>query len=166
MTYLSPHFSLEELIFSDTAKRMGIDNDAPLEVVANLKRAASNLERVRQLLNNNAIRINSGYRCEALERKICSKAFYAWCDRLKITANDKAWSDYFITKQHPTGNAIDFTSPYGPPSQLMRIIKGSGIMYDQLIQEFGDDGWVHISFSDHPRMQTLIIDAKGTRNFT
>lgn len=163
MTQLSHHFSLEEMIFSDTAIRAGIDNAAPLEVVSNLKRTANGLERVRQLLNNNAIRVSSGYRCEALERKLCTKAFHGWCDRRKITANDIAWADYFITKQHPSGNAVDFTSPYGSPEALVYVIRNSGIEYDQLILEFGS--WVHISFSDHPRRQVLCIDARGTRAY-
>ena len=163
MTQLSPHFSLEEMCFSDTATRAGINNDAPLEVVSNLKRTANGLERVRQVLNNNAIRVSSGYRCEALERKICADAFYAWCDRRKVTANDKAWADYFITKQHPSGNAVDFTSPYGSPEALVRVIRNSGIEYDQLLLEF--NSWVHISFSDTPRHQVLVIDKFGTRNF-
>lgn len=163
MTQLSPHFSLEEFTFSDTATRSGINNDAPLEVVQNLKRTANGLERVRQLLNNNAIRVSSGYRCEALERKICADAFHAWCDRRKVTANDKAWADYFITKQHPSGNAVDFTSPYGAPVQIVQAIKASSIEFDQLLLEF--NSWVHISFSDSPRSQVLVIDKFGTRPF-
>lgn len=142
MTQLSPHFTLEEMCFSDTAKRLGIDNDAPLDVVANLKRTANGLERVRQLLNNNAIKINSGYRCKKLNEAVHGQ----------------------VHSQHLTGQAADFTSPYGPPAQLVQAIRASGIEYDQLICEF--NSWVHISFSDHPRRQTLTIDKFGVRNFT
>ena len=164
MTSLSPHFSLHEMTYSDTAVRLGIDNTPPESVIENLKRTANGLERVRQLLNHHAIRVSSGYRCEELERKICDKAFEDWCHRRNIPSDHKAWSDYFHTKQHPTGNAVDFTcATYGPPEQLVRIIRSSGIVYDQLICEYG--AWVHISFSDTPRQMTLIIDKFGQRNF-
>ena len=138
---LSPHFTLEEFTFSDTASRHGINNDAPLEVVANLKRTANGLERVRQLLNSNAIRVSSGYRCKALNEAV------------------KGQKD----SQHVKGQAVDFTSPYGNPIQIVRAIKNSGIEFDQLICEF--NAWVHISFSDNPRRQVLVIDKTGTRNF-
>ena len=138
---LSPHFTLEEMIFSSTAARMGINNDASLEVVANLKRTANGLERVRQLLNNNAIRISSGYRCKALNEAVRGQP----------------------NSQHMTGQAVDFTSTYGNPVQLVQLIKKSGMEYDQLICEF--NSWVHISFTDDPRRQTLVIDKSGVRSF-
>lgn len=138
---LSPHFTLEEMIFSDTAARHGINNSAPPEVLANLKRTANGLERVRQLLNNNAIRISSGYRCKALNEAVRGQP----------------------NSQHMTGQAVDFTSPYGNPVQLVQLIKKSGMEYDQLICEF--NSWVHISFTDDPRRQTLVIDKSGVRSF-
>jgi hypothetical protein len=134
------------MIFSDTATRMGIDNDAPLDVVQNLKRTANGLERVRQLLNNNAIRISSGYRCKRLNEAVHGQP----------------------NSQHVTGQAVDFTSPYGPPTQLVPLIKRSGIDFDQLICEFPGStsgGWVHISFTDSPRGQVLVIDKFGVRAF-
>lgn len=146
MTQLSPHFTLAEMTFSDTAARMGINNGAPLEVVSNLKRTANGLELVRKLLNNNAIRISSGYRCKALN------------DAVRGQPNS----------QHTSGKAVDFTSSYGSPSQIVKLIQKSGIEFDQCILEFPgspNGGWVHISFSDNPRKQVLAIDAKGTRSF-
>ena len=138
---LTPHFSLEEMTFSETAARHGINNSAPPAVVDNLKRTANGLERVRQLINNNAIRISSGYRCKALN------------DAVKGQPNS----------QHMTGQAVDFTSTYGAPMQLVQLIKKSGLEYDQLICEF--NSWVHISFTDDPRRQTLVIDKSGVRSF-
>jgi hypothetical protein len=35
--------------------------------------------------------------------------------------------------------------------------------YDQIIREY--DAWTHISISDKPRRQALIIDRSGTRLF-
>lgn len=139
---LSPHFTLDEFCTSQTAARLGISNDPPLEVVANLKRTAQGLERVRAVLNNNAIHINSGYRSLKVNAAVGSKA----------------------TSQHVTGEAADFICPtWGTPDKIMWAIVDSAIDYDQLILEF--DSWVHISFSDNPRSQALIIDHSGTRAY-
>lgn len=148
MTQLTPHFSLSEFTHSDTATRLGIDNDAPLEVVKALKRTAMGLELVRARLNNNAIRISSGYRCAALNAAVRGQP----------------------NSQHCRGEAVDFTCPTaGTPEQLVRILAGSAVEFDQLIAEFTNapnGGWVHISFSDKPRRQVLRIDNQGTRSFT
>lgn len=140
---LSPHFTLEEFITSQTAARLDIDNTPPQTVVDNLKRTAAGLEQVRIVLNANAIRISSGYRCPALNTAVGSK----------------------LTSQHITGEATDFTSPtFGTPAQIMRAILASALVFDQLIHEF--DAWVHISFSPNNRKQALVIDHSGTRTFT
>ena len=38
---LSPNFSLSELVYSETAEKIGIDNTPPPEIVDNLKRVAA-----------------------------------------------------------------------------------------------------------------------------
>lgn len=139
---LSPHFTLDEFCTSQTASRLGISNDPPLEVVANLKRTAQGLERVRAVLNNNAIHINSGYRSLKVNAAVGSKA----------------------TSQHVTGEAADFICPtWGTPDKIMRAIVDSAIDYDQILLEF--DAWVHISFSDKNRRQALVIDHSGTHAY-
>lgn len=139
---LSDHFTLSEFCTSQTAARLGISNDPPLEVVAHLKRTAQGMERVRNVLNNNAIHINSGYRSLKVNAAVGSKA----------------------TSQHVTGEACDFICPtYGTPEKIMRAIVDSAIDYDQLILEYSN--WIHISFSDKNRRQALIIDHSGTRAY-
>lgn len=161
---LSTHFTLAELTDSQTAAREGINNDPPLEVVANLKRTAAGLERVRILLNANAINVSSGYRCEALERVICDKSYVAWCAKHGHPVDAASWRLYFESKDHPKGNAADIKCPgFGAPEVVMRAITGSDIAYDQCILEFNQ--WVHVSFSDKPRRQALVIDNKGTRAY-
>jgi hypothetical protein len=49
------------------------------------------------------------------------------------------------------------------PDEVVRAVIASGIGYDQIIREF--DRWTHISVSDKPRKQALIIDKAGTRAF-
>ena len=164
MTQLSLHFSLKEFTDSDIAARNGIDNTAPPELMANLRRTAGGMERVRSLLGDLPIRVNSGYRCENLERVLCAEAFVVWCKRQLMICNNRAWQRYFLTKQHPSGNAVDFTcEDYGLPYQIMQAVANSAIDYDQLILEY--NSWVHISFASLPRHQALVIDKTGTRKF-
>lgn len=162
---LTTHFTLEEFSFSAIAARKGINNGVPANLIPNLIRTANGLEKVRQELNNNPIHVNSAYRCKALERVLCADAFLQRCKNKGIAPDDRAWSAYFATKQHPTGNAVDFTCPtYGSPERVVRRIMAAGIRFDQLILEF--DSWVHISFADILRNQVLVIDSKGTRSFS
>jgi len=137
---LSPHFSLEELIHSDTATRLDIDNTPSEEVMDNLKFLAEKLEDVRALLHNPML-ISSGYRSYALNDHLGSKR----------------------TSAHTRGLAVDFISPsFGTPEEIVEAIVNSDIEYDQVILEFGR--WVHLAFTpDEPRKQALIIDKQGTR---
>jgi hypothetical protein len=139
---LSPHFTLDEFCTSQTAARLGISNAPPLDIVGHLRRTAQGMERVRNVLNSNAIHINSGYRSLKVNAAVGSKS----------------------TSQHVTGEACDFICPtWGTPDKIIRAIVDSAIDYDQLILEFAD--WIHISFSDKNRRQALIIDHSGTRAY-
>ncbi len=138
------HFTLEELTFSQTAARLGLNNEPPPDVVDALTRTAHGLEMVRVLLQA-PILVSSGYRSPRVNRAVGGAA----------------------NSQHILGEAADFTAPgFGPPEMIVRAIMRSTrpIPYDQLIVEFGR--WVHISFSREPRHQALVIDHDGTRAFT
>jgi hypothetical protein len=124
-----------------TAARYGIDNTPPLEVLERLKHTALGLEAVRIRLGASII-ISSGYRCLELNRRLGSKDSSA----------------------HVLGHAADFTCPgFGHPVTVVSALENSGILYDQLIVEFGR--WIHISFAPELRGQVLQIDANGTRAF-
>ena len=137
---ISKHFTLSEFTHSQTAARLGIDNTAPAYVLPALQRTAQGLEQVRDLLGGKPIIVSSGYRSPALNKAIGSKA----------------------TSQHTTGQAVDFTCPaFGTPREIVAVLVDSGIQYDQCLLEFS--AWVHLSFADKPRGQTLIIDKTGTK---
>jgi len=142
MIWASPHFSLDELTFSETATRKGIDNTPSDDVLDNLYKTAMEMENVRELLNNNPILVSSGYRCLALNELLGSKP----------------------TSAHTRGLACDFTCPkFGNPDDIVDAIFRSDILYDQIIQEF--DKWVHIAFpadGESARKKALIINKKGT----
>lgn len=140
MTRLTPHFTLEEFTFSQTAARKGIDNTPHEEILDNLCVLANGMEDVRNLLNA-PIHVSSGYRCPALNDALGSKR----------------------TSQHVQGLACDFTAnAYGSPDIIFADIITSDIPYDQVILEF--DRWIHISFVEDggtPRKQALIINGEG-----
>lgn len=149
--WLSGHFSLDEMVASQTATRFGIDNTAPLEILKHLEVVAQNLEAVRTLLGEPLI-ISSGYRCAALNEKVGGVP----------------------TSAHVQGYAADFICPaFGTPYQICGKIMASGIKFDQCIQEGanaakGFSGWVHISFAPAMRQEALsaTFDNTGKASYT
>lgn len=140
---LSPHFTLAEFTRSETAARMGIANKPGLAELRNLYRNAAGMEEVRGLLGG-PIHVQSGLRCEELERVLCAVDFPAWCKRRGRLADAKDWADYFQHKRHPRGLATDFVCPsFGTPAEICRAIAASTIGFDRLILEHD---WVHIDW--------------------
>lgn len=130
MTQLTEHFALEELTFSSTAQRLRIDNTPSLETVARLTQLALGLEKVRALLGQ-PMHIDSGYRCQALNKAVGGVPNSA----------------------HVDGYAADFICPaYGTPLEIARAIVASGIAFDQCICE---GTWCHVSFDPRNRHQLL-----------
>ena len=134
MTKLTPHFSLEEFCASQTAARLSIDNDLPLELREAAIKTCLGLEQVRVILNAHTIHVSSGYRCKAVNDALGSKD----------------------TSQHRTAEAVDFTCPtFASPRRIVQVLRDSELMFDQLIAEYG--AWVHISFTDTPRRAVLVV---------
>jgi putative chitinase len=140
MTQLSEHFTLEELTHTDHRELENIPNETEL---ANLKRLAEFLEKVKTVLGGKPIMVNSAFRSKAVNDAVGSKD----------------------TSQHRVGCAADLRVPGMTPDEVVKAIIASGIGYDQVIREF--DRWTHISVPnklfDSPRKQALIIDKQGTR---
>lgn len=139
---LSPHFTLERLIASDTAARKGIANIPDDIRLANLRVLAERLEVVQDILGAH-LEISSGYRCLALNRILGSKD----------------------TSAHVQGLAADLTAPaFGTPLDVAHKLAehADEIGFDQLIHEFRK--WVHIGFrAEGARGQLLTIDNRGTQ---
>lgn len=137
---LSDHFTYYELIRSETAARLQIDNHPPPEYVPRLRRLATHiLEPVRAHFDR-PFRPNSGYRSRQLNRAIGS-------------------SD---TSQHILAQAVDIEIPGVSNHELATWIRDH-LIYDKLILECyrqgtPNSGWVHISVQPYPtdnRRQTL-----------
>jgi len=139
---LSPHFSLSEMVASQTAAENGIDNTPDAEVIANLSTLAAGLEKVRTLLGDHSMRVTSGYRCSALNAAVRGVPNSA----------------------HLSGYAADFVCPdFGTPLQIVHAIVASDIQFDQCIQE-GD--WVHFSVAPDMRRQVLTAEFHAGGNTT
>ncbi len=129
MAQLSEHFTLEEFLRSDTARKLGNDNKPLPKHLENLKKTAAGFEKVRALLGG-PIQITSGYRNPAVNKAVGGTA----------------------TSAHPQGFAGDFKHPKLSPLECARRIRDSDIMFDQLILETGR-GVVHIGFGPGSRRQ-------------
>lgn len=138
---LSQHFTLEEMIKSQTASRKGIDNTPTPEVIENLKLLCENvLEKIR-INFGRPLTVNSGYRGPKLNKAIGGAK----------------------NSQHMTGQAADIEIVSIDNKALFNWIKDN-MEFDQLILEFykpgiPDSGWVHVSWnSKGNRKQVLTIN--------
>jgi uncharacterized protein YcbK (DUF882 family) len=136
---MTPHFTLAELTHTD--HRL-LDNTPNAAELANLQRLAEFLETVKTTLGNKPIMINSAFRSKAVNDAVGSKD----------------------SSQHRQGLAADFRVPGMAPDAVVKAIITANLPFDQIIREF--DAWTHISISDKPRRQALIIDKQGTRVFS
>jgi zinc D-Ala-D-Ala carboxypeptidase len=127
---LTPHFSLAEL----TVTKTKLDNTPSKAVIEVLRTTAFYMEKVRELLGNVAVTINSGYRSPDVNRAVGG------------TSNSS----------HTYGYAVDFTAYGHTPLTISNILAKSSLKFDQLIYE---KTWVHISFD--PRMRGNILTLKG-----
>lgn len=135
---LSEHFTLQELTITEHRQ---FDNTPNATEIENLKKLAAFLEEVKETLGGKPVIINSAFRSKKVNDAVGSS------DR----------------SQHRVGCAADFRVPSMTPDQVVSTIIKAGLKYDQIIREF--DSWTHISISDKPRKQALIIDKSGTRPY-
>ena len=133
---LSPHFTLAELTHTD---HRSLDNSPTQIEISNLQRLAQFLETVKTTLGGKPVMISSAFRSKAVNDAVGSKD----------------------SSHHRLGLAADFRVPGVAPDAVVRALLH--LPYDQIIREF--DAWTHISISDKPRRQALIIDRQGVRPF-
>ena len=141
---LSEHFSLGEMTKSQTALRLGLDNEPQdRERAALIELCEKTLEPIRWHFDRPII-VNSGYRAPAVNRAIGS-------------------SD---TSQHCAGQAADIEIP-GIDNLAVYLWAGQHCEFDQLILEYytgePSSGWVHVSYvsPEDNRKQRLRIDKSG-----
>jgi zinc D-Ala-D-Ala carboxypeptidase len=142
---LSPHFSLSELTVSGWAKEHGVSNvPTDTELLENLKFTADGLERIRTILHDHPILISSAYRSDRVNAAVGGVANSA----------------------HRLGLAADFTCPaFGDVTRVCHALANSGMVFDQLIWEYGR--WVHVGFRRHgPQRGQVLTKRKGIAGYT
>lgn len=134
MIKLSEHFSLDE--FTRTS-HLTLGNTPSADIINHLKVVSIGMEKIRHLLGDNPIHINSGYRSPAVNEAVGG-------------AKNSA---------HLYGYAADFVCPdFGKPIDICKFLVQTDLKYDQLIQE---GSWVHISFAPSMRMMNLTLQEDG-----
>ena len=121
---LSKNFALSEITHSNTAKRLGIENEPTEKHLQNMQHLVDNLlQPLRDAVG--PIRVSSGYRNPSLNRAIGGS----------------------VSSQHCKGEALDLQFwEMGKMNNkvIYDWILKSGLEFDQMINEF-DFAWIHIS---------------------
>lgn len=129
---LTENFTLEELTYSATAQRLGIDN-TPSEGVVNKLRTLCKtvLQPIRKKYGKSIV-VTCGYRCPKLNKVVGGAS----------------------TSDHMYGNAADIRSVSDTKADnkalfdlIIGMVKKKEIQVKQVIDEFGYD-WIHVSYQD------------------
>lgn len=124
MTTLSKNFTLAELTVSQAASRNGIDNiPGPAQIAALRLLCEKVLQPIRDHYGKPVV-VSSGYRSPKVNRAVGGSP----------------------TSQHVAGEAADITVP-GVSNYALCDWIHRNLNYDQLIYEFGEAGWCHVSYS-------------------
>ena len=153
--FLSKNFTLKELTRSNTALRLGIDNEPSKEGIYKLTLLATEvLQPLRDCLG--ALRITSGFRSPELNKAIGGSTKSQHC---KYEAVDL---QYF--KRGKMDNI-----------KIYQALKELALPFDQVILEFGDateyidpenPAWIHISYTLNDNRCQELVAYKDQNNKT
>ena len=153
---ITQHFKLEEFEKSDTAKRLGIDNSVPKELIPNIKALCENvLEPLRAEINKTTdsatlrlcdsasstpVVLSSGYRCPALNKAVKGSA----------------------TSQHMKGEAADIVIPDKKTGLQWFEWMRTHLTYNQLIWETNSKGgsWIHVGYKRTGKNKMQVLSMK------
>lgn len=145
---LTPHFTLDEMVKSQTALRLGLDNTPDPDEMESLLALCENVLEPVRIHWAKPVVINSGFRSLRVNRAIGSRD----------------------SSQHAKGEAADIEIP-GIDNLVLYYWIAEELDFDQLILEFYNgepsSGWVHVSYVGlENRNQTLRIDKGGVKRET
>jgi zinc D-Ala-D-Ala carboxypeptidase len=145
---LTPHFTLDEMVKSQTALRLGLDNTPDTDEMESLLALCENVLEPVRIHWAKPVVINSGFRALPVNRAIGSRD----------------------SSQHAKGEAADIEIP-GIDNLVLYYWIAEELDFDQLILEFYNgepsSGWVHVSYVGlENRNQTLRIDKGGVKRET
>ena len=128
-------FTLKEFVESNTAARLGINNNPSEDVKKNIELLVEKiLDPLREKFGKPII-VTSGYRCKELNKVVGGAA----------------------KSQHMSGEAADIRTVEDSKSankELFNLIIELGLPFDQLINEHDYD-WVHVSYGKRNRRMIL-----------
>ena len=133
-TPLSANFTLEQLTFSQTAVRKGIDNTPNDTQVANLTRLCTELLEPAMTFLGTSFHIDSGFRSEALNAAVGGSP----------------------TSEHRLGLAADCIPQGVALETAFNTLRKSNLPFDQII--FECKSWIHLGMCEEgktPRHQAL-----------
>ena len=131
---ISQHITFEEATLSPTALRLGIDNQPNNLQLANMERVAEMCFEPLRVWYNKPIKVNSFFRCDALNKAVKGSK----------------------SSQHCTGEAIDLTAGSKEENKKLFDWCKSNLEFDQLINEY-DYSWVHISYKQKGNRNMVLI---------
>ena len=152
---LSKNFTLKELIASNTALRLGIDNTPSKEGIWKLTLLATNLlQPIRNELG--PLRVTSGYRSPELNKAIggSTKSQHCKCQAVDLQ---------FVKR-----NKIDNI-------KIFETLMSLQLEFDQCILEFGDateyinpdyPAWIHLSYKITDNRNQTLVAYKDENNKT
>lgn len=127
------YFTIKELCKSSVADQRKINNSPDSSIINNLQQLITFiLDPLREKYGKPII-VNSGYRCEALNKAVGGSK----------------------TSHHRFGLAADITGGNkNENKKLFKLAQTLNLPFDQLIDE-SNFSWIHISYSNKPRKQIL-----------
>lgn len=130
---LGKYFSKREMERSATATRLGLSNSIPDNLLDNAKLVAGKLDVIREHYGK-PVTVLSCYRAPTVNAAVGGSK----------------------TSAHRLAMAADVEIDGVSILELCRWCRDNIADYDQIIYEFGEDGWMHIGFSNTaPRKQLL-----------
>jgi zinc D-Ala-D-Ala carboxypeptidase len=141
-TQLSKNLTLAEAITSQTATRLGINNQPSPLIIKKMELVAQNIfQKIRDHFGK-PVRVSSFYRSPALNKRIGGST----------------------TSQHCLGEAIDLQATAGFTNKEIFEYVRLNLKFDQLIGEFPDANnnfeWVHVSFKEKGNRNQILIAKK------
>ena len=131
---ISKNFTLEEVIKSNTADRLKIDNTPDESILKNLQRIVINIAQPVRDFMGRSVNINSGYRCPELNKAIGGAS----------------------KSDHMDGNALDLDCHSVELNKKMFDFIKYNLEFDKLIWEYGGK-WVHVSYGNGNRKKIFSI---------
>lgn len=134
---LTPNFTVEEMERSSTAIRMGLSNVCPDELKNNMREVAEVLEVIRSHFNA-PIHITSCYRSPDVNRAVGGSK----------------------TSAHRFAHAADFEVAGQSNLEVCKWVAENIKGFDQIIYEFGEEGWCHLGLTNGDARGQLLSAVK------